>query len=265
LKRTDFLFNRSGPIHFFNNTTLIQGNTFMLASITRCAAALVLLFTVALVLPRHEARASDASEAQALVLKSDAVFRSFMADPNMKWFHKNSHRARGIFIVPQMLRGGFIIGGSGGSGVLLTRDTKTGVWSYPAFYTMGSVSIGLQIGADASELVLLVMTDKGINAMLSNEFKLGADVAVAAGPVGATAKAQTADVLAFGRSKGAFGGVTIEGAVIAPRDKWNAAFYGKPVSPVDILIKRTVANPQAEALRKALPPLRPTAVKPLGS
>ncbi len=234
-------------------------------SIKRSAVLFVLLTALAFVVPSSEARASDASEAQALVLKSDAVFRSFMADPNMSWFHKNSHKARGIFIVPQMLRGGFIIGGSGGSGVLLTRDNKTGAWSYPAFYTMGSVSIGLQIGADASELVLLVMTDKGINAMLSNEFKLGADVAVAAGPVGASAKAQTADVLAFGRSKGAFGGVSIEGAVIAPRDKWNSAFYGKPVSPVDILIKRNVKNPQADGLRKALPPLKPTAVKPLGT
>jgi lipid-binding SYLF domain-containing protein len=210
------------------------------------------------------AKASDQSEAQALVLKSQATFKNFMADPNMTWFHKNSHRARGIFIVPQMIRGGFIIGGSGGSGVLLTRDSKTGAWSYPAFYTMGSVSIGLQVGADASEIILLIMTEKGINAMLSNEFKLGADVAVAAGPVGASAKAQTADVLAFGRSKGAFGGLSIEGAVIAPRDKWNSSFYGKPVSPVDILIKRNVKNKAAEPLRKELPSLKATPTKPLG-
>jgi len=89
----------------------------------------------------------------------------------------------------------------------------------------------------------MVMTEKGLNAMLSTEFKLGADVAVAAGPVGASAKAQTADVLAFGRSKGAFGGVSIEGAVIAPRDKWNNAYYGKPAGPVEILIKRGHQGP----------------------
>ena len=221
-----------------------------------------------LIAPFADARAADVSDtadAQALVLKSDAVFRSFMADPNMSWFQNNVDRALGIFIVPQMLRGGFIIGGSGGSGVFLSRNPKTGTWSYPAFYTMGSVSIGFQIGADASEIVMMVMTEKGLNAMLSTEFKLGADVAVAAGPVGASAKAQTADVLAFGRSKGVFGGVSIEGAVIAPRSTWNNAYYGQPVDPVDILIRNSVSNPQADQLRKAMLPRPVSRTKPLGT
>ncbi|MBW1749745.1 MAG: lipid-binding SYLF domain-containing protein, partial [Deltaproteobacteria bacterium] len=197
--------------------------------------------------------------------KGTAVITSFLADSNMTWFHNNAHRARAIFIVPQMIRGGFIVGGSGGSGVLLHRDIKKGTWGYPAFYTMGSVSIGLQIGADASEIVMMVMTEKGLNAMLSTDFKLGADVSVAAGPVGASAKAQTADVLAFGRSKGAFGGVSIEGAVISPRNKWNNAYYGSPVGPVDILIRGSVSNPQADQLRSAMPAPKPAKVKTLGN
>ncbi len=237
----------------------------MLFSVRTIGFAVVLLLSICLSFPQSSARASDLSDAQSLVLKSTAVFKSFMSDSNMSWFHKNAYRARAFFIVPQMLRGGFIVGGSGGSGVVLSRDQKTGVWSYPAFYTMGSVSIGLQIGADASEIILMVMTEKGLNAMLSTEFKLGADVAVAAGPIGASAKAQTADVLAFGRSKGAFGGVSIEGAVIAPRDKWNSAYYGQPVGPVEVLIKRLVKNPQADPLRKAMPAPKPTQVKYLGS
>ena len=216
-----------------------------------------------LALPQNNANASS-QDAQALVSKSSAVFKSFMADSNMVWFRNNVDNAKAIFIVPQMLRGGFIVGGSGGSGVLMARDAQTKTWSYPAFYTMGSVSIGLQIGADASEIILMVMTQKGLNAMLSTEFKLGADVAVAAGPIGASAKAQTADVLAFGRSKGAFGGVSIEGAVISPRDKWNSAYYGKPVGPVDILIKRTVSNPQADPLRTGMPAAAPAKTKTLG-
>jgi len=237
----------------------------MLFPVHKIGFAVVLLLSACLSFPQSSALASGSSDAQSLVLKSSAVFNSFMSDSNMTWFHKNAHRARAIFIVPQMLRGGFIVGGSGGSGVLLSRDQKTNDWSYPAFYTMGSVSIGLQIGADASEIILMIMTEKGRNAMLSTEFKLGADVAVAAGPVGASAKAQTADVLAFGRSKGAFGGVSIEGAVIAPRDKWNSAYYGQPVGPVEILIKRLVKNPQADPLRKAMPIPQPTQVKYLGS
>ena len=235
----------------------------MMTYLSKAIVLMVLFCSVSF--PLSGARAADASDPQGLVLKSTAVFKSFMADANMTWFHDNAHRARAIFIVPQMLRGGFIVGGSGGSGVLLGRDMNTGQWSYPAFYTMGSVSIGLQIGADASEIILMVMTEKGLNAMLSTEFKLGADVAVAAGPVGASAKAQTADVLAFGRSKGAFGGVSIEGAVISPRDKWNSAYYGSPVGPVDILIRRSVSNPQADQLRSIMPEPAATKVKPIGS
>ncbi len=235
----------------------------MLFSVRSSRLILALLFSFTLIFPLSNAGAS-ATDAQALVQKSSAVFQSFKADSNMTWFHNHVGQARALFIVPQMLRGGFIVGGSGGSGVLLARDTKTGQWSYPAFYTMGSVSLGLQIGADASEIILMVMTEKGLNAMLSTEFKLGADVAVAAGPVGASAKAQTADVLAFGRSKGAFGGVSIEGSVISPRDKWNSAYYGKPVGTVDILVRHTVTNPQADQLRASMPPVTPTQTKSLG-
>lgn len=208
-------------------------------------------------------RANDFTRPDELVIKSEAVLRSFMADPNMQWLRANINRAQGIFIVPQMLRGGFFIGGSGGSGALLAKNFKTGQWSYPAFYTMGSVSLGLQIGADVSEIVLMVMSSKGMQAMLSTEFKLGGDVAIAAGPVGATAKAQTADVLAFGRSQGAFVGVAVDGAVVAPRYEWNTLYYGKDVLLGDILVSQTVTNPQADALRMALPRNERNA-KPLG-
>ena len=214
----------------------------------------VLIFAlVSLVMTTSSAFAEDFSKPDELVLKGEAVFKSFMADPNMEWFRSNVGNAKGVFIVPQMLRGGFFIGGSGGSGALLAQDKKTGKWSYPAFYTMGSVSFGMQIGADTSEIILMVMTDKGMEAMLSTEFKLGGDVSLAAGPVGASAKAQTADILAYGRSKGAFVGIAIDGAVIAPRYEWNNSYYGKEVLLTDILINQTVSNPQADNLRAALP------------
>ncbi len=196
---------------------------------------------------------SDFSKPDELVIKSEAIFKSFRVDPNMDWFRENLHRAKGILIVPQMVRGGLIIGGSGGSGALLAQDYKTGEWSYPAFYTMGSVSFGLQIGADVSEIILMIMTNKGLSAMLSTEFKLGSDISIAAGPVGASAKAQTVDVLAFGRSKGAFGGISVEGAIIKPRYDWNNTYYGKEVRLVDILMNKAVSNSQADNLRIALP------------
>lgn len=214
---------------------------------------IVVIFSIAPGLSRALAE-EDFSRPQELVLQSEAVFKSFMADQSLEWFHENVNQAKGIFIVPRMLSGGFIIGGSGGSGALLAKNRESGTWSYPAFYTMGSVSFGLQIGAETSEILLLVMTDKGINAMLSNEFKLGGDVTLAAGPVGATAQAKTADVIAYGKSKGVFVGLKIQGAVIAPRHKWNNTYYGKEdVSLVDILINQTVSNPQADNIRNAMP------------
>jgi len=212
-----------------------------------------LIFCCTLLLSHCPARADYYSEPMDLVERATSVYKSFLVDPNMEWFQRNVPKARGILIVPQMLRGGFIVGGAGGRGVLLAQDQISGKWSAPAFYSMGSVSVGFQIGADASEIILLIMTDRGLNAMLSTDYKLGADVSVAAGPVGASAKAQTADILAFGRSQGAFGGVSLEGAAISPLDDWNRQYYGKPVPLYDILITQTVANKQADALRQLMP------------
>ena len=199
------------------------------------------------------ANAAYAGEPTELVERATSVYRGFLADPTMEWFRNNVGRARGVFIVPQMLRGGFIIGGSGGRGVLLAQDPATAEWSGPAFYSIGSVSLGLQIGADASEIILLIMTDRGLNAMLSTDYKLGADVAVAAGPIGASAKAQTADILAFGRSQGIYGGLSIEGAAISPLDDWNRQYYGEPVQIFDILVTRKWTNRHADPLRQLLP------------
>lgn len=207
--------------------------------------------------------AADFSQPEELILKSEAVFKSFMVDPNMEWFRDNVGKAKGIFIVPQMLRGGLLIGGYGGSGAFLAQDYQTGEWSYPAFYTMGAVSFGLQIGADSSEIILMIMTNKGMEAMLSTEFKFGGDVALAAGPIGASAKAQTADVLAYGRSKGIFTGISVEGAVIKPRYEWNNIYYGKEVRIADIIFNHAVSNPQADNLRSVLPG-RVRNAKPLG-
>jgi SH3 domain-containing YSC84-like protein 1 len=199
------------------------------------------------------ANANYYGEPAGLVERSITVYRGFLADPNMEWFQRNVGAARGIFIVPQMLRGGFIIGGSGGRGVLLAQDPVSAQWSSPAFYSMGSVSLGFQAGADASELILLIMTDRGLKALLSTDYKIGADVAVAAGPVGTSAKAQTADILAFGRSQGLYGGVSVEGAAISPLDDWNRQYYGKPVEVFDILINQKWHNPQADGLRRIMP------------
>jgi lipid-binding SYLF domain-containing protein len=192
------------------------------------------------------------SKQQKLVDDSRYVADRFAGDSSLEWVRDNIGRAKGIFIVPQQFKAGFIFGGSNGSGVLLARDPQSGVWSYPAFYTMSSMTFGLQIGGQVSEIVLLIMTQKGMDALLSSDFKLGGDVSVAAGPVGVGAKAQTADVVAFARAKGLYGGLNLEGAVVSTRREWNDSYYGRTVSPNDILFRRAVSNSGADALRRAV-------------
>lgn len=204
-----------------------------------------------------QALAGSAAEQEALVEKARITFEGFIADPDLSWFRDNVKKAEAILIYPQIIKGAFFIGGSGGSGVLLVRDEKTGKWSQPAFYTVGSGSFGLQFGGQALEAVLMVMTPKGIKALYSSSFNLGGDMAVAAGPVGVRAEGSTpmnfsADFISFARSKGAFIGFSLEGAVIATRDKWNEAYYGKPVSPAEIIVKGSVNNSQSAKLRAAV-------------
>jgi lipid-binding SYLF domain-containing protein len=204
------------------------------------------------------AAADDKMEAKQLVDRAKLTLESFAADKVMgKPIKDLLPKAKGVFVAPQVLRGAFIFGVSGGSGLLAARGEKPGQWNGPAFYTMGEASFGLQAGGDASEVVLLLMTDRGVSAMLSPSVKLGADASVAAGPVGGGATAATAnisaDVLSFTRAKGLYGGVSVEGAVVATRGALNDAFYGKKdLSPTDILVKRTVTNPEAAALLAAI-------------
>ncbi len=209
---------------------------------------LAMAFLALFAMPIQEAEAT--AKQQAFVDDATAAVRNFTQDPKMEWFRNNLHKAEAILIYPNVTKGGFILGGSGGSGVLIFREGNN--WSNPAFYTMGSATFGFQAGIEVSEVILLVMTKRGRNALLTPEFKLGGDVSVTAGPVGAGAKGQTADILAFSRSKGLYGGLNLEGAVITTREKWNRKYYGRSVSTEDILIRRTVSNPGANQLRQAV-------------
>lgn len=189
--------------------------------------------------------------AEALVDAATESVNTFTIDPDMEWFRDNMSKAKGVLIVPSLVKGGFIFGGSGGSGVLLIKGDGN-IWSDPAFYTMGSGTIGLQLGVEVSEIILMIMTDKGVDALLTSSFKLGGDVSIAAGPIGAGAKAQTADILAFSRTKGIYGGVNIEGAVLKIRNDWNQDYYGSNTSPRTILIEGTATNSHADNLRNAV-------------
>ncbi len=204
------------------------------------------------------ATAADRNRPQGLVDRARITFSELMRDPNYTWVHENIGQAKGVLIFPQIIKGGFIWGGSGGTGVLLVRDEKTGNWGEPVFYTIGSVTFGLQIGGQAAEVVMLAMTQKAIDSLLSSSFKLGGEASVALGPVGAGAKASadipnlTADFLTFAKAKALYAGLNLEGAVVAVRDSQNNAYYGKAVRPIDIVVKHDVRNRMSAELREAL-------------
>jgi SH3 domain-containing YSC84-like protein 1 len=217
----------------------------------------VLLLTLAFVVTTgQQSAADDLLDAKQLVEKSQLTIESFVADVNIEAIRDLMTKAKGVFIAPQVLKGAFVVGASGGSGVFLVREDATKKWSGPAFYTIGSVSFGLQIGGEASEIVLLAMTDRGVSAMLGSTFKLGVDASVAVGPIGGGAAAATAalsaDIISFARAKGAYAGISVDGAVVAVRSDWNTAYYGKTVEPADILVRRTVSNPHAAGLIAAV-------------
>ncbi len=206
--------------------------------------------------PSKEAAAEqDRLEAQILVDKSQFTFNNVVNDPNMGPMRDLLQRAKGVFIMAQRLKGAFVIGAEGGSAVLVERKGNTNNWTGPAFYKVVGGSIGLQAGGEDAEIVLLIMSDRGIAAFTSDSFKLGVDVGVAVGPMGAGASAATAnlsaDILSFAKTTGLYGGVALSGAVVTPTDKLNHAYYGKPVKPPEILVKG-LKSPHAIGLLNAV-------------
>jgi len=157
-----------------------------------------------------------------------------------------------VIIAPTIAKAGFIFGGSGGRAVVYAREAN-GKWAGPVFYTLATASVGFQAGISVSEGLTLVMTEKGFNSLLSSSFKMGGDASIAAGPVGAGAKSDiVADLIQFTRAKGVYGGLNLDGTVVAVSDDWNKAFYGKPVLPPDVLVTRTAHAKGGEALAAQL-------------
>jgi lipid-binding SYLF domain-containing protein len=197
------------------------------------------------------------SKEQQVIDKAKLTLEKYAANPNIGWTPTQARYAKAILIIPQLLKGAFLFGFEGGTGVLLVRDEETGQWSQPAFYKLRTGSFGLQIGAQSSDMVFLVMTVKGVESFYTSSFRLGGDVSIALGPVGAGAKGQTSltfsfDMLAYTTDQGAFAGISAEGAGMITRPQWNEAYYGEGTRPTDILVRRTVSNPGSDKLRAAV-------------
>jgi lipid-binding SYLF domain-containing protein len=214
----------------------------------------VIITAIVSLLSAAQAFSADATAQQQVVDKAQLTLEAFASDGQLKdQFKQLSKEARALFIIPQFMRGAFIFGGAGGSGVLIVRDEQSGKWGDPVFYNIGSASFGAQIGADVSEMVLVVRTKKGLEEFYTNDFKLGANAGMATGPVGAGMSMQgiAADILSYARQKGAFAGMAVDGAFVSISNESNQAYYGKPVRPTDIILKKEIGNPKSLQLRAA--------------
>lgn len=217
----------------------------LLPTYARNAASIVL---IAGALAGCATQTVSPAEPERLVADARTTLSNFIRDPDQTWIQDNLSRARAVLIAPQIVRAGFIFGGSGGRAVLVARDGRT--WTGPAFYNLATASVGFQAGVDVSEVIIVVMTDKGLNSLLASTFKIGGDASIAAGPVGAGARSTiTADLISFTRARGVWGGVNLDGTVVSTNIPWNDAFFGgSNLLPPDILIRRSVSSPKASAL-----------------
>jgi SH3 domain-containing YSC84-like protein 1 len=225
----------------------------MVKSATRLIAVLAL---VTIGLAGQPAQAQ--SEQQQLVERSRLVLDAFLSDPQFEDVRVYVQNAYAILIMPEVLKGGFLLGASYGNGILLARDPQSGAWGEPAFFGMGGGSIGLQIGLQSSDMIFTIMNEGALNKVLDHGLKFGADAGVAAGPLGAEVGTGTTlhlgeDVYAWGMSQGAFGGFWLDGTLILPKNDWNQAYYGRPIQPEEIVRQRSVAaNAEVAALHDAL-------------
>lgn len=205
-----------------------------------------------------QGRAMAQVDQEKTVNNAAATIERIKTETNFqKTFLEDLQKARAVLIVPDLYKGGFIIGGQYGNGVLVARQPD-GSWGYPAFVTMEGGSFGLQIGLESSSILFIINTDKALRAVLTNQFKFGADgsitfVVVGAGLGASTTSNMGADILAFAYSGiGLYGGLSLEGTVLSPRESWNAAYYGQNLSSRAIILDNVAHNPQADRLREIL-------------
>ena len=220
---------------------------------------LVLLCVAFLALASCRSSGEFGTEPEQMADRARVTFQGMMGDNQYPGLVDLATRAKAIIIVPNLIRAAFFFGGRGGNGVMLVRGAD-GKWSPPAFYTLGGISWGLQIGGQTSELVLAIMTDRGVTAVMNREVTLGADAGLAVGELGKGVNASTgmdtkADMYAFARSEGLFVGVSLEGSVLAPRETWNQQLYGQDATPQSVLIDRTSTStsPVISGLIAAMP------------
>lgn len=214
------------------------------------------LFFALLLLPATAVAQSPSTPEQRLVERARLVVEEFLDDPKFEALRVYVRNAYGVVVAPDLLEGGFIVGGSYGRGVMLVRDVQSGEWSPPIFVRLIGGSIGLQLGGQKVDLITTLMNEEAVRKVLASNFKIGAGAKGALGPVGAGIGAGTTlhfgeDAYFFARTQGLFAGFTVEGTAILPDHDANRAYYGRPLSPTDIVAGR-FDDPTSAGLRRAL-------------
>src|SRR5579864_4413141 len=205
----------------------------------RCGSMLMIALVIAgMCMPSAVADDKDASEEVHRLDAAATVLNEIMGTRDKGIPEEIMESAKCVAVVPSMLQGGFVVGASYGKGVA-TCKTPTG-WSAPAPFRIVGGSVGFQIGGEATDLVMVIMNDKGMRNLLSSKFKLGADASVAAGPVGRHAGGDTdwkmrAEVLSYSRARGVFAGIALDGAAITQDEDETRALYGSKVPFTQIL------------------------------
>lgn len=226
----------------------------------RVISTLVLLLVTALgAAGCSSAGAPRDVQAQALVAESKATIlvQTARATDSAAAFRATLRDARGVLIFPSVFQAAVGIGGSGGSGVMLVRDAQ-GTWSYPAFFRLTSGSLGIQLGAQSSEVIFLLMSDSAVNAVISSPGKIGLDAAATLGQLGggastATSTGKVSNVIGYSKGSGLFAGAAVAGSYVGPMNDFNWAYYGNDtLTARDILLDRKASNPDADSLRQAL-------------
>jgi SH3 domain-containing YSC84-like protein 1 len=194
---------------------------------------------------------------QRVVERARLALDSFLDDPNFDYMRVYVQNAYAVLVVPEVLKGGFFFGAEYGVGVLLVRDPQSGDWGQPAFYSVYGGSFGFQIGGSISDTVFTIMNEGAVDKLITDKVKLGADMEIAVGRMGAGVGAGITtqfgeDVYVFSKSKGLFGGMTLDGTVVAPKHDWNEAYYGRPVDPMKIVRQPAATRTDVAALHDAL-------------
>ena len=196
-----------------------------------------------------------AGDEQATVDHALGTLQDLRSDKEFGNARQLLQTARAVLIAPRIFKAGFFVGGQGGQAVLMTRGPQG--WSNPAFYTVGSASFGLQIGAQESELIMFVMSEKALQALMRNKFEIGANAGLAIATLGSTVEGGTtsaagADIVVWASSSGAYAGISLQGTVISSDTGDNRDYYGRPLTSGQIVLRREGHNPRADALVRTL-------------